>query len=110
MIGTITGAIMYGSIAQTCSNIGAAIACGTFSGFLSSFYYQKLFKKINVSRIYDSFGVTLIALVSLIGTFVVAPLVIHTYKYYRINLPTLPAISGTIGTMITSNAIAGYIL
>jgi len=39
MIGTLSGAIMYGPIAGTCENIGASIAVGIFAGTLSAFYF-----------------------------------------------------------------------
>jgi hypothetical protein len=42
LIGTILGAIMYGSVAGTCYNIGAAIACGLFAGFLGTLLLSKL--------------------------------------------------------------------
>jgi hypothetical protein len=39
LIGTISGAIMYGPVAGTCINIGAAIATGLFAGFLSAVFF-----------------------------------------------------------------------
>lgn len=39
LIGTITGAIMYGSVAGTCTNIGAAIAVGLAAGLISAFFF-----------------------------------------------------------------------
>jgi len=41
------GAILYGPIAGTCQNIGAAIAVGLGAGFISSIFYQKIYTKIN---------------------------------------------------------------
>jgi hypothetical protein len=42
VIGTILGAIMYGPVAGTCFNIGAAIACGLFAGFIGTLLLSKL--------------------------------------------------------------------
>lgn len=39
LLGTISGAIMYGSVAATSINIGAAIAVGLLAGFFSALYY-----------------------------------------------------------------------
>lgn len=104
MIGTITGAIIYGSIAQICTNIGAALAAGVFAGLFSSFFYHKIYTNLNRRRAIDSLGAMLIAIVSLIGTFGVAPLVIYSYYYYNIALRTLDF------TKITNSSQVGYIL
>ncbi len=39
LLGTITGAIMYGSVAGTAIKIGAAIAVGLVAGATSAFFY-----------------------------------------------------------------------
>ena len=39
LVGTITGAIMYGSVAGTSINIGAAIAVGLVAGFISALFF-----------------------------------------------------------------------
>lgn len=39
LLGTISGAIMYGSVAGTSINIGAAIAVGLLAGFFSALFY-----------------------------------------------------------------------
>ena len=70
---------MFGSIAQVCNNIGAAMATGSFAGLFSAFFYHKIYTKINRRRVFDTLGITLIALVSLIATLGVAPLVIFSY-------------------------------
>lgn len=80
MIGTLAGAIMYGSIAGTCENIGAAIAVGLFAGTLSAFFFEKLYPRINKRGIRDSLGGILVLAISLIGTFVIAPIIMIAYK------------------------------
>jgi hypothetical protein len=104
------GAVIYGSIAQTCVNIGAALACGSFAGLFSAFFYQVIYKRINKDKLYDSYGVFLVAIISLIGTLGVAPLVIYTYSNYNVVLQTLPAASGSAGSTIPGTSIVGYIL
>ena len=39
LVGTITGAIMYGSVAGVNLNIGAALTIGLVSGIISALYY-----------------------------------------------------------------------
>jgi hypothetical protein len=70
---------MFGSIAHVCRNIGAALATGCFSGLFSAFFYHKLYAKINRRRVFDSLGIILVAIASLIATLGIAPLVIYTY-------------------------------
>jgi hypothetical protein len=89
LVGTITGAIMYGSIAGTCVNIGAAIASGLFSGFLSALFFEVIYPKLNSSRIRDSFGLFGILAISFLGTFFIAPIVLKTYYNYDVDLSTL---------------------
>jgi len=110
VLGTITGAITFGSVAYLCTNIGAALACGGFSGLHSAFFYHKVYTKINRQRIFDSLGVTLIAVTSIIATLGIAPLVIYAYYYYGITVPTLPNDAGTTNTTITTSSIVGYVL
>jgi ammonium transporter Rh len=88
ILGTIMGAIMYGPVAGTCTNIGAAIACGIFAGFLSAIFYQKVYPKINEVAVRDSLGLLNIWVVSFLATFVISPIVIRTYYNYTVNLTT----------------------
>lgn len=47
IIGTLTGAIIYGPVAGTCINIGAAIASGLFAGIFSALFFEKIYSKVN---------------------------------------------------------------
>lgn len=111
LVGTITGAIMYGPVAATCINMGAAIACGIFSGFISALFFERFFPAINANGLRDSFGVWSILAVSFIGTFLIAPTVLKTYYNYSVDLPTLyPINKPTINYFISSKDVAGWAL
>lgn len=101
---------MFGPVAGTCTNIGAAIACGLFAGFLSAGFYHKIFPKLNQNGIFDAFGLTLILAVSFLGTFVVSPIVIRTYYNYNVVLPTLASSNSLSGNIITNVDAAGWSL
>jgi ammonia channel protein AmtB len=46
LIGVISGGVTVAVVAGTINNIGACIAIGFVSGFISSFYYRILHDKI----------------------------------------------------------------
>lgn len=111
LVGTISGAIMYGSVAGTCINIGAAIAVGLFAGFLSALFFEKIYPTLNRNHVTDTFGITFILIVSFLGTFFIAPTVIKTYYNYSVNLPTLNATnSATTINYISNLDAAGWAL
>lgn len=111
LIGTITGAIIYGPVAGTCINIGAAIACGLLAGFISALFFEKVFPAINANTVKDSFGMFGILLVSFIGTFFISPIVIKTYYNYSVDLPTLYASNSPSTSYFISNKdSAGWVL
>lgn len=72
----IGGAIMAGSIAGTLDNIGAMMAIGTFAGIVSAIYFGYIHNKINRNSVFDTYGVFYIFIVSLLGTMLVAPIVL----------------------------------
>jgi ammonia channel protein AmtB len=74
--GMIGGAIMAGPIAGTLDNPGAFMAIGTFAGLISALYYGFVHHKINRTRVYDTYGALFIFIVSFLGTFFIAPLVL----------------------------------
>jgi hypothetical protein len=111
LVGTITGAIIYGPVAGTCINIGAAIACGIFAGFLSALFFEKIFPSINGRTVKDSFGVMGILIVSFIGTFFISPIVLKTYYNYSVDLPTLyPQNSPSTAYFIGNKDAVGWVL
>jgi len=89
LIGTISGAIMYGSIAGTCINLGTALTIGLFSGLFSAFYYYKIEAYINKTYLYDTLGGLIVLFVSFIGTFAIAPIVMKAYYDRDWNLTTM---------------------
>jgi hypothetical protein len=111
LVGTITGAIIYGSVAGTCVNIGAAIASGLFAGFISAFFYEKIYPKLNDSSVRDSFGLINIWVISFLGTFFISPIVLKTYYNYSVDLPTLyPSNSPTTAYLVSNIGSAGWAL
>lgn len=67
---------MVGPIAGTLDNPGAFMAIGTFAGIISALYYGFVHHKINRTRVYDTYGALFIFIVSFLGTFFIAPLVL----------------------------------
>lgn len=110
-MGTITGAIMYGPVAGTSVNIGAAIAVGVISGAISAFFYEKVYPKVNGNTIRDALGMGVIWAVAFLGTFVVAPVVLRAYYENSMDLPTLyPQNSPTGQFFISNKDVAGWSL
>ena len=77
---------MYGSVAGTSINIGAAIAVGLCAGFISALFFEKIYLAFNKSQIKDSFGGLSFLFVSFIGTFLIAPTVLKAYYNYDVTL------------------------
>jgi hypothetical protein len=111
LVGTITGAIMYGPVAGTCINIGAAIAVGLLAGAISAFFFEKIYPKLNASNITDSFGLGVVWIAAFLGTFIVTPTVLKTYYNYSVDLPTLyPQNSPSSAYFISNKDVAGWSL
>jgi hypothetical protein len=109
-MGTIMGAVMYGPVAGTCTNIGASIATGIIAGLFSALFFHKVYFKINENGYRDSFGIVLIFLISFFGTFVISPTVIKTYYNYSVDLTTLEtSVFDSMGKSINIDA-AGWVL
>ncbi len=73
--GMIGGAILAGPVAGTLDNIGAFMAMGTFAGIISALYFTYIHPKLNKTRVSDVYGALFIFIISFLGTFFVAPLV-----------------------------------
>ena len=83
--GSISGAIMYGSVASFAVNIAIPITLGIFSGFFSVVYTSKLLAYVNKKHLNDSIGLFGAYSVSAIfGVAMVAPIVIYCYVNYGI--------------------------
>jgi hypothetical protein len=102
--GMIGGAIIAGPVAGTLDNIGAFMAMGTFAGLISSIYFAYIHPKINRTRVSDAYGALYVFIISLLGTFFVAPLVI--IGMVRNNV----ASNLLMGNLITNANNAGWIL
>ncbi len=68
---------MCGTIAGTLDNIGAMMAIGTFAGIVSALFFGFVYPKMNKHSVLDTYGVFYIFIVSLLGTMMVAPLVLR---------------------------------
>jgi hypothetical protein len=110
VIGTISGAIIFGSISQICTNIGASIACGCFSGLFSAIFYHTIYQKIDRRQVFDSFGSILISIISLISTLGVAPLIVYCYYNFNFFIQTLRNDSNTANGAITNSSVITYML
>jgi H+/Cl- antiporter ClcA len=102
---------MWGSVAGTSKNIGAAIAVGLIAGLISALFYEKLYPSLNNNKITDSFGIVNIWIVAFLGTFVVSPLVLRTYYNNDVDLPTLyPSNAPSTSFFINNKDVAGWSL
>jgi hypothetical protein len=111
VFGTITGGISFGAVAGTAVNIGAAIASGLFAGLFSSLAYRLIYKRINLNKLYDSYGVINILMVSFFGTFAITPVIL--IAYYNLNwiLTTLQVSNfDTVGLPLINSSIVGWVL
>ena len=102
--GMIGGAIMAGPIAGTLDNIGAFMAIGTFAAIISALYFGYIHPKINASRVRDTYGALYIAIVSFLGTFFIAPLVLIGMVRNKVNSNLL------MNSPLTNANIAGWSL
>jgi len=100
----IGGAILAGPVAGTLDNIGSFMAIGTFAGIISAIYFGKIHRKVNRNSVYDTYGIIYILIVSFLGTFFVAPLVLIGMVRNQVN-------SNLLGNIpITTTTSAGWIL
>jgi len=103
--GMIGSAILAGPIAGTLDNIGAFMAMGTFAGIISALYFGYIHhRRINEIRVRDTYGAIYIAIISLLGTFFVAPLVLIGMVRNTVNSSLL------MGVPITNADVAGWSL
>lgn len=82
----IMGAIIYGTIAGVCINIGAAIACGLAAGLLVAVYFRFIEPLINSRRVIDSYGLFLLLAISLIATLLIPQVVLRGYYNYGVKI------------------------
>lgn len=102
--GMIGGAIISGPIAGTLENIGSFMALGAFAAIISIFYFNVIDIRMNKYHVTDSYGIGYIAIISLLGTFFVAPLVIVGMVNEQVYSDLLANI------LITEKANAGWVL
>jgi len=76
----LSGGVTVGAVASTINNIGACIAIGAFSGFLSGFYLQILHPRLNQNRAIDHLGIFgPILICSIFGGLVISPAMYKAY-------------------------------
>jgi len=96
---------MFGPVASFANNIGISIAVGIGSGLISVIYRSRILPSLNKRHIYDSLGLFgPILMVSILGTIVVAPIVIFCNYYYEL----VP--NGFDGVKIDNSGVAGWVL
>ena len=110
VFGLINGAVIFGSVANTAINIGAAIACGMGAGLLTVVYFYKIYPWMNRKIVADSYGIFLILATSLIATVFIAPIVLAIESNARVILPSLQSINNPDGDVVPGLNIAGYAL
>lgn len=111
VFGTITGGIIYGAVAGTSVNVGAAIASGLFAGLFSSLCYRFILRRINANKVYDSYGAINILMVSLFGTFAIAPVILIAYYNLDWILTTLEVSNlDKVGLPLVNSSIVGWVL
>lgn len=111
ILGIICGGIVFGPIAGTAVNIGAAITCGIISGIIVSIYRWKIHRRVNDDRVDDCYGAFGVFIVSLVSTFGIAPIILITYYVRTWILPTLSVSNfDTKGLPLVNGSIAGWIL
>lgn len=102
---------MFGPIAGTAVNIGAAITCGIISGIIVSIYCFQIHRRINSRRVNDCYGATGVFIVSLVSTFGISPIILITYYIRTWILPTLEVSNfDTKGLPLINGSIAGWVL
>lgn len=111
VLSVICGGIVFGPVAGTAVNIGAAITCGIISGLIVSIYCWKLHNRIDTQRVNHSYGATGVLIVSFVSTFAISPIILIAYYARTWILPTL-AVSNfdTKGLPLINGSIAGWVL
>jgi len=102
LIGVLSGGVTIGAVAGTINNIGACIAIGAFSGFISGFYLQILHPRLNQSRGVDHLGIFgPILICSIFGGLMVSPVMFKAYMSIGTN-------SSNLGSQITDASSVFY--
>lgn len=87
----ISGGVTISVVASTINNIGACIAIGAFSGFISGFYLKKLHPRLNKNKAIDHLGMFgPILICSIIGGLVLSPAMYKVYMSLGINISFVP--------------------
>lgn len=102
---SISGAVIFGSVASFASNIAIPIAVGIGSAFISVFWMSKVTKMMNNSHIFDAIGLFgSFFVVGLFGTLLVAPIVIKSFQVYGLS-------NGALNNLaISSSSEASWVL
>lgn len=80
MVGVLGGGVTIAVVAGTINNIGACIAIGAFSGFVSGFWLRVIHPRLNLNRSVDHLGILGPVLVnSILGGLVLAPVMYQSY-------------------------------
>jgi len=118
LIGVISGGVTVSVVSGVVSNIGACIAIGAFSGFVSGFWFRIIHPRINGGSIIDNLGLFGPILInSILGGLVLAPSLYQSYMNQDFPIIAssdvikyqLAYIGVAAGTGIVSGLIAGLL-
>jgi hypothetical protein len=118
LIGVISGGVTVSVVSGVVLNIGACIAIGAFSGFVSGFWFRVIHPRINGGSIIDNLGLFGPILINaILGGFVLAPSLYQSYMNQDFPIISssdiikyqLAYIGVAAGTGIVSGLIAGLL-
>jgi ammonia channel protein AmtB len=92
--GSISGAIIFGSVAGYATNIAVPITVGIFSAFISAFYKSKIMPSLNKHHAHDMLGLFgSFLIVAIIGAIAVAPIILKSFLNYTIVTSPMNSVS-----------------
>ena len=89
LFSSIAGGVVFGPVAATVTNIAAPIALGLAAGIISTVFYRKVYVSVNSEEIKDTFGMLNFLILSLLGTFFFAPIIIRAQYNHDIIISPL---------------------
>jgi hypothetical protein len=102
LIGVLSGGVTIGVVAGSINNIGACIAIGAFSGFISGFWLRIVHPRLNLTRSFDHLGILgPILICSILGGLVVSPAMYKSFMNIGIN-------SSGLNGQVTDKSLISY--
>lgn len=102
LVGVLSGGVTIAVVAGAINNIGACIAIGAFSGFVSGFWLRIVHPRLNLTRSVDHLGILGPILVcAILGGLGLSPALYQSYKKLSIT-------ASGLGEQITDTALMSY--